>query len=86
MAWFEDKRLRLIYEEGIAAGVTSEDCALIRRSVQLLLRMRSRTSHWIAGKPFTAPGGRPAIRVTRDWAISFDWIEGVGPFHMRLEK
>ncbi len=85
MAWFEDQRLKHIYEKGIADGVPSEDCFLIRRSVWLLLRMRSRISHWVAGKPFTMPDGRPAVRVTPDWAISFDWVEEVGPFKMRLE-
>lgn len=86
MAWFEDKRLKHIYEDGIAIGIPSEDCAAIRRSVQLLLRMRSHTSHWVAGKPFVTAEGRKAVRVTSDHAISFDWIEDIGPFRMRLEK
>jgi hypothetical protein len=86
MAWFEDTRLKHIYEEGIAIGVPSEDCAVIRRKLVLLLATRSRISHGIVGKPFTTPEGRLAIRIMPDRAISFDWIEGIGPFRMRLEK
>jgi hypothetical protein len=85
MAWFEDERLKRIYEEGIAEGVPSEDCFLIRRSTDLLLRMRGRISFWVAGKPFTLPNGRSAVRITPQWAISFEWFEGVGPLRMRLE-
>jgi hypothetical protein len=85
MAWFEDKRLKRIYEEGIADGVPSEDCFLIRRCVGLLLRMRSRIAHGVAGRPFVTTEGRSAVRLSPQWAISFDWIEDVGPFDMRLE-
>ena len=85
MARFDDKRLKDIYEGGVAAGVSSEDCFIIRRKLVILMATRSRISHWIAGTPSTAGPGRSAVWVTQDWAISFEWIEAVGPFEMRLE-
>lgn len=85
MAWFDDKRLKDIYESGVARGVSSEDCFVIRRRLAILMATRGRKSHWVAGEPVPMPGGRLGVRVTPDWAISFDWIEDVGPFRMRLE-
>jgi hypothetical protein len=85
MAWFDDRRLRDIYEFGLARGVTSEDCAIIRRKLSILMATRSHRSHWLAGEPRSTPDGRSAVRVTPHWAISFEWIEEVGPFRMRLE-
>ena len=85
MAWFDDKKLREIYERGIAPGVSSEDGSVVRRKLAILMATRSRKSHWLAGRPFLFPGGRSAVQVMPSWAISFDWIEDVGPFQMRLE-
>jgi len=84
MAWFEDERLRDIYETGRARGVSSEDCVAILLALTILTRSRSRMSHWVAGKPFSMPDGRSAVQVTRRWAITFEWIEDVGPFRMQL--
>ena len=86
MAWFDDKKLRDIHESGVARGVSSEDGSVIRRKLAILVATRSRKSHWLAGQPFSLSDGRSAVQVTKDWAISFDWIEDVGPFAMRLEK
>jgi len=86
MAWFDDKRLKDIYEGRVTAGVSSEDYVTLRRSIELLRNTREVRSHWIAGKPLPGLGGRHAIQVTKGWAISFDWIEGVGPLRMRLER
>lgn len=86
MAWFNDKKLRDIYELGVAQGVSSESCFAIRRKLAILMATRSSKSHWLAGRPFSFPDGRRAVQVAPDWAISFDWIEDVGPFAMRLEK
>jgi hypothetical protein len=85
MAWFDDKKLRDIYDQGVAAGVLSEDCFVIRRKLAILMATRSRVSHWVAGEPFSTPDGRLAVRVATGWAISFEWVEDVGPFRMRLE-
>lgn len=85
MAWFEDKRLKDIYDLGVAAGVSSEDCFIIRRRLVILKATREAKSHWITGAPFTFPSGRRAVRVAAGWAVSFDWIEDVGAFGMRLE-
>ena len=84
MAWFEDERLKHIYETGRARGVSSEDCVAILLALTILTRSRSCLSHWVAGKPFSMPEGRSAVRVTPRWAISFEWIEGIGPMRMRL--
>lgn len=86
MAWFDDKKLRDIYEFGVAQGVSSEDCFIIRRRLAILMAARSLKSHWVAGIPFALPDGRRAVQVTPAFAISFDWIEEVGSFAMRLEK
>jgi plasmid maintenance system killer protein len=85
MAWFDDKKLKDIYESGLARGVSSEECAIIRRRLAIPMAARSHTSHRVAGAPFSMPDGRLAVRVTPRWAISFEWIEEIGPFRMRLE-
>lgn len=85
MAWFDDKKLKDIYESGLARGVSSEECAIIRRRLAILMAARSRVSHRVAGEPFSMPEGRLAVRVTPRWAISFEWIEDVGALKMRLE-
>jgi len=84
MAWFEDERLKDIYETGRARGVSSEDCVVILLALTILTRSRSPMSHWVAGKPFSMPDGRSAVRITPRWAITFDWFEDIGPLGMRL--
>jgi hypothetical protein len=86
MAWLNDERLRAIYDGRVAEGVASEDCFIIRRKLELLRHMRHFKSHWVAGRPFVMPDGRRAVQVTRSWAISFDYIEDLRPFGLRLES
>ena len=85
MAWFEDPRLKDICDRSIAAGLSSEECHLIRRKLIILMATRSAKSHWLAGTPMEWPGDRSAVQVTPGWLVTFHWIEDIGPFAMRLE-
>ncbi len=85
MAWFNDKHLKEIYELGITRGISSEDCFIIRRKLAILMATRSQTTHWVAGRVLNSSGARRVVQVAPRWAVSFEWIEDVGPFSMQLE-
>lgn len=85
MGWFNDERLEEIYYHGATYGVSPEDCFLIRRKLLILMSARSSIALSIVGRVFPMPGGRRAVQVTPDWAISFAWFEEVGALTMQLE-